>query len=165
MENLNYQKRAVSCCFTGHRKVPDNMVKPLKKRISTAVTDCCAHGITRFFDGGAQGFDLLAAEAVLSLRAEYPQVQLVLVIPHQEQTRGWNLCSKERYEAVREKADEVVCLAEHYYRGCMQQRNRYMVNHSSLCVCYLTESRGGTAATVAYAQRQGLFVLNLALGA
>ena len=37
-----------------------------------------------------------------------------------------------------------------------------MVDRSSVCVCYLTQESGGTASTVKYALRKGLFVRNLA---
>ena len=59
-------------------------------------------------------------------------------------------------------ADEVRVLAPRYYDGCMQARNRYMVDRASVCIAYLTETRGGTAGTVRYAEKQGISVINLA---
>lgn len=50
----------------------------------------------------------------------------------------------------------------HYYKGCMHQRNRVLVNNSSTCICYLTQTEGGTAYTVNYARNSGLSVFNLA---
>ena len=44
----------------------------------------------------------------------------------------------------------------------MQNRNRYMADRSSVCVCFLTEREGGTAYTVKCAQKRGLEILNLA---
>ena len=49
-----------------------------------------------------------------------------------------------------------------YYNGCMQVRNRYLVDHSSACICYLNNLRSGTAYTVKYAESQGLQIINLA---
>ncbi len=40
--------------------------------------------------------------------------------------------------------------------------NRYLVDNSGVCVCYLTRDAGGTAYTVNYAKRQGLEIINLA---
>ena len=48
-----------------------------------------------------------------------------------------------------------------YTRGCMHKRNRHLVDHSGVCVAYLTESRGGTAYTVDYARKNGVPVINL----
>ena len=66
------------------------------------------------------------------------------------------------YDRIKGYANEVFCLSERYFRGCMHQRNRYMVDHSSVCVCYLTREDGGTASTVKYARRKGLPICNLA---
>jgi len=44
----------------------------------------------------------------------------------------------------------------------MHLRNRYMVDHSCTCICYLTETTGGTAYTVKYAREKGLHIFNIA---
>lgn len=45
----------------------------------------------------------------------------------------------------------------------MMVRNRFMVDRSALCVCYLNKMKGGTMSTVAYAVQEKLSVLNLAM--
>ncbi len=66
--------------------------------------------------------------------------------------------------AVRELIrDKVVYMSEHYTRDCMFRRNRHLVDNSSVCICYLTGKRGGTAYTVKYAEQEGIMVKNLAL--
>ena len=57
--------------------------------------------------------------------------------------------------------DECICLAKTYRKGCFHIRNRYMVDNSCYCICYLTENKGGTAYTVNYAKRQGLKIINI----
>ena len=59
-------------------------------------------------------------------------------------------------------ADEIIYISEVYYRGCMQKRNRYMVDHSVICLCYLTETSGGTKYTIDYCKKQGKEIINLA---
>lgn len=108
------------------------------------------------------GFDTLAAQAVLKLREEYPQIRLILVLPCKEQTRGWPAADVDIYNEILHQADKVVYTAEHYYRGCMFKRNRHLVDNSSVCICYLTSDHGGTAYTVRYAQSQQLKIVNLA---
>ena len=119
-------------------------------------------GFTRFLSGGALGFDTLAAETVLEISEDYPHVELVIVRPCEDQTRGWSAKDTTRYEAILARASEVVTLAPAYHPGCMQARNRYLVEHSAVCICYLTERAGGTAYTVRYAASRGLPVVNLA---
>ena len=77
----------------------------------------------------------------------------------------WSAEEQARYERIAEQASEVVTLAPHYFRGCMQIRNRYMVDRAAVCVCYLTETKGGTVNTVNYARKRGLSTYNLAEGA
>ena len=69
----------------------------------------------------------------------------------------------QEYERIKALADKVVYTSQEYTKGCMHKRNRHLVDHSSVCVCYLTKKDGGTAYTVDYAERQGLEVINLAL--
>ena len=47
-------------------------------------------------------------------------------------------------------------------QGCMYKRNRHLVDHSGVCVCYLTKDSGGTTYTVRYARAHGLEIINLA---
>ena len=119
-------------------------------------------GIVRFLSGGAVGFDTIAAETVLEIAADYPNVELVIVRPCADQTRGWNARDTARYEAILARARDVVTLEPAYRPGCMQARNRYLVDHSAVCICYLTEPAGGTAYTVRYAASRKLPVINLA---
>lgn len=74
----------------------------------------------------------------------------------------WNQRDIEVYDDIKSKADKVVALSECYYEGCMQARNRYLVQNSNYCVCYLKNVSSGTGYTVRYAEQQGLIVLNVA---
>ena len=44
----------------------------------------------------------------------------------------------------------------------MHKRNRHLVDNSSACIAYLTESKGGTAYTVDYADKHDLTIFNIA---
>ncbi len=106
--------------------------------------------------------DTLAAQTVLELKKDYPHIKLILVLPCRNQTRGWDEKDIAVYEAIKDKADKVVYTSEQYFNGCMQKRNRYLVDNSSLCICYLTKKNGGTAFTVGYALKNGLHIISIA---
>ena len=108
------------------------------------------------------GFDTLAAQTVLDLKTDYPQIKLILVLPCLSQTDSWSSEDKDKYEYIKANADKVVYTSREYTKGCMHKRNRHLVDNSSACVCYLTEKTGGTAYTVEYANSKGLFVINTA---
>ena len=68
----------------------------------------------------------------------------------------------EHYNQIKEQADKVTYTSLEYTADCMLRRNDHLVDGSSVCICYKTKNRGGTAYTVNYAHQQGLQVINLA---
>ena len=148
-------------CFTGHRKIPPEQAGALARQLKSTLIQLINDGYRYFGAGGALGYDTLAAQTVLELKTQYPDVKLILVLPCLSQTRGWSARDIEIYEDIKSKADKVVYTSQEYTRGCMHKRNRHLVDNSSVCVCYLTESTGGTAYTVDYARRNKLTVINL----
>ena len=149
------------CCFTGHRKIPENELPNLQRRLQKAVKGLLKQGVTTFYAGGALGFDTLAAQAVLNARRFHPQVKLILALPCRDQAGRWEERDRLLYESIKRRADEVVYVSEQYTRGCMFERNRYMVDHSDICV-YCTSGEGGTAYTVRYAEKKEIPIVNLA---
>ena len=148
-------------CFTGHRRILQEHFGTLAQRLKTILVQLINEGYVYFGAGGALGFDTLAAQTVLELKNEHPEIKLILVLPCLSQTRGWSTRDIEIYEDIKSKADKVVYTSQEYTRGCMHKRNRHLVDNSSVCVCYLTESTGGTAYTVDYAKKNSLTVINL----
>ena len=51
------------------------------------------------------------------------------------------------------KANETVILADHYYQGCMQNRDKYMVEHAEVMIAYCKKTTGGAAYTVKLFQK------------
>ena len=148
-------------CFTGHRELNgcEAELSPLLDRVLQRLYE---QGYRRFWNGAALGFDQLAAEAVLRLRARHSDVQLLMAVPCESQSRRWSQEQCLRYERILAEADECRVLSKHYYNGCMNVRNRFMVDRSSVCVCYLNQPKGGTMSTVAYAVSKQLASVNLA---
>ena len=149
------------CVFTGHRAIPAH-TGPLYDALLRHITALYDGGFTDFVSGGAMGFDLLAAEAVLALRPLYPDMRLVMVLPCLGQERAYSPADKERYRAVLDRADMVRYTSHKYYRGCMLARDRVMAEAAHHCVCYLTRSTGGTAYTVRQCVLRDVPVTNLA---
>lgn len=154
--------RSKTCSFTGHRDIPDSMESHLFQRVMDGVHYLYSKKIKTFLAGGAIGFDTLAAKAVIECRKIHQDIRLILVLPCQDQARRWKQSDIDTYESIKDLADEVICLSDHYYSGCMHNRNRYLIDNSSACICYLTQESGGTAYTVKYAKNSGLSIFNLA---
>lgn len=150
------------CCFTGHRVIPEAKQPVIERDLEKALVKLIKQGVIYYENGGALGFDTIAAKTVIRLREQYPHVKLILVLPCSNQADYWSDRDRQVYQEIKEQADEVVYTSEHYYRGCMHKRNRYLVDTSGVCVCYLKENKGGTAYTVGYAKKNGVQVINIA---
>lgn len=151
-----------TCCFTGHRDLPVNCREDIAAKLSETIILLIQKGVQIYRAGGALGFDTLAAQTVLKLKETHPNIKLILMLPCRTQTRGWPVEDVREYERIRGMADEVIYTGQEYTKGCMFRRNRCLVDDSSICVCYLTKNKGGTAYTVNYARKQGLEIMNLA---
>lgn len=158
------REKSNTCCFTGHRDISAMSYRQLMNSVEPMLMRLIENGYTHFVCGGALGFDTFAASYICSLKMRGFAVKLVLMLPCRDQTAKWGEYDKRVYAYLLERADEVLYISESYYAGCMQKRNRAMVDASSACICYLTSEGGsGTRQTVDYALKQGLSVVNVAL--
>ncbi len=119
-------------------------------------------GIVNYYAGGALGFDLAAAATVLNMKRVYPDITLHIALPCPDHMKNWRRSEVELFERVRSRADSVTCVSDSYHKGCMQLRNRYMVDRSSYCIAYMKKKSGGTYNTVSYALKRGIKTVNLA---
>lgn len=154
-------ERRQICCFSGHRDL-SGAGPGLELKLEAAIRQVIGDGVRYFGAGGAMGFDALAARTVLRLKREYPGIRLILVLPCRDQAAGWPAGKAAEYEGILQRADKVVWLADRYYKGCMHARNRYLVDHSGVCICYCRHAWGGTGYTVDYCARCGVKTINLA---
>ena len=161
--------RENSCCFTGHRpaKLPwrydeeDFRCLRLKRRIAAAVEAAYEEGYRHFACGMALGCDLYFCEAVLALRERWPGVVMEAAIPCPSQADRWPPRQRERYRRLVAACDLETVVCQAYSPGCMQRRDRYMVDHASLLIAVFDGSPGGTRYTMQYAMGQGLSIVDL----
>lgn len=143
-------------CVTGHRAM-SAFPAGLSETLRSVVLD----GYTEFLVGMALGFDQYCYEELLRMKGEFPQLRIVACIPCGDQAARFTRAQKARYDRLCAAADERIVLYPSYVEGCMQERNRYMVDHSDLVVAYLRYAGGGTYYTVKYAIERGKEILYL----
>ncbi len=153
--------RKKTCCFTGHRELGYAKYIYIKHKLICVIDELISAGITEFCTGGALGFDTVAAQTVLEARERNPHIKLHLILPCKNQAENWNYIQRETYNDIIRRADSIEYLCEYYTRFCMQMRNRELVDRSSVCVCCLEKTKGGTAYTVNYAKKSGLRIINV----
>lgn len=162
MQQTN-QPNPFSVAFTGHRYVSCLAEQTVIEDLRTIIRDLYRHGgIRNFYCGMAMGFDLLAAEAVLELKKQYPDITLSAIVPYRNQSERYYPRAKAKYEQLLSKADDVVILSEEYHSRCYLARNDYMLKHSRLLIAYYDGvSRGGTSYTVNKARKRSMPTINL----
>ena len=157
------------CSVTGHRPggFPWNYsdkncsahvayLADISDRIERMITK---EGYSYFIAGGAIGVDTDFAEAVIRLRdTKYPNIQLEIAVPCENQTLKWTAADKEKYNQILQKANVVNVLSKHYTSFCMQKRNEYMINKSDNVLAYWNPSKnkGGTYNAMRYMERKGI---------
>ena len=154
--------RPHACFFTGHRDLPAQRLVRLTEVLNLQTEALVYQGFDVFLCGGARGFDLYAASAVLRLKRDHPSLRLVMALPCPGQTRGWQRCDRDLYDYLCAHAESFY-LSEQYDADCMRRRNHFLVDHAAAGLAYETGNyRSGTAQTVRYASSRHIPVINLA---
>ena len=156
-----------TCCFTGHR--PQSLpwkynesgeeFEKFKLTLKNKIINSIQEGYLHFISGMAMGLDLIAAEIILELKDNYPSISLECAIPCKNQTFRWSPSYRQRYKNVVNQADKISMISDTYYTsGCMEKRNKYMVDNSNKIIALYLNIPGGTKQTLDYALEQGLKV-------
>ncbi len=158
MNNLHSKTIA----FTGHRFIPFDRQPKVKSLLRQSIANIYKQGFFTYYCGMAMGFDLLAAEVIISMKEQgFPNLKLIAVVPYRNQSERFSQRDKQRYNNALSKADEVIVLSENYTQKCFLQRNDYMLDHAGCVFAYLSRTdRGGTYYTCKKAVNRRICVVN-----
>lgn len=169
------KNNSFTCSFTGYRpqKLPfsskpcDPAFVEFENRITETIISLVNEGCDTFISGMAMGFDMIAAQCVLTVKEIMNNriIDLVCALPFTEQAKNYPVPWKEKYERILEKCDRAILLSDNYHRSCYMQRNRFMVDNSDIVMTYYNGLPGGTKNTLEYAEKKGRRIINLALPA
>lgn len=156
-----------TCFFSGHREIPENIQEQLKTRLIQEILNCVNNGTTTFISGGARGFDMLAADAVIHLQQiseEFARrVQLVLYLPCYDQSARWSEKDVVKLKMLKFQAYKYIYITKgNYTNDCMKLRNYAMVDASQNGIVYCSRDRSGTAQTIRRAIRKNVSFVNIA---
>lgn len=151
----------ITCCFSGPR--PKNYLwgsdeeceAKIAEKLKIAVQEAIGRGYRHFISGMAAGIDLLAAKIVLQMRENMPDkgIPMEAAVPFPDQPRRWKEETKLEYERILLRCDNVHFIADAFSVAAYQERDRYMVERSSLLIAVPGKPNGGTARTIAYAKK------------
>ena len=151
------------CSFTGYRlqKLYEAMggaefIHELKTALWAEINQLLDNGFMVFQCGMALGADMLFAETVIEFKRRYPRVKFNAFIPCLGQDKAWSQPQTEKYRYILDHASEVKLTSNSdYFDGCMQIRNRELVDTCDLLLAVFDGKRGGTMQTVEYAKKRG----------
>ena len=157
-----------SVCFSGYRPTKFNYTAENKKliyqKLIIEIGACIKYGYNSFYFGGAPGFDLLAAFALIYLKKAF-DIKLICALPYEnfylsdEFDEAW----RRDYQAIINKCDEIINVsgAREKTGDCFGARNKFMVDNSDILICFSDGKPGGTKNTIGYACQKGLKIINL----
>lgn len=74
--------KSKTCFFTGHRKIAQSKIEIVKAQLAENIEKMITeYDVNTFIDGGALGFDTIAAETVIEMREKYQNIKLVMYLP------------------------------------------------------------------------------------
>ena len=137
------------CTFFGHRDCPASIRGALRATLIRLIEQ---EGVTSFLVGCQGAFDAAAASVLRELWPRYPQINCAVVLaylPRRAEAFPLPTLLPEGIERVPG-------------RFAISWRNRWLLEHCDMVVCYVTHSWGGAAKFVQLAKKQGKSVCNLA---
>lgn len=157
-----------ACGFTGYRfeKLPFSRrdfaaIEALKQKLREACVLAIDAGCTSFISGFAQGSDLLFAETVLELDAQYEGITLEAALPFDEPDKLWPLSDRQQFSQLLQKCSSVHSLQNDYSSGCYHRRNDYILKNSARLIAVFNPAdnrRGGTFYTVNRARKLDMHI-------
>ena len=157
MNNEIYIKKEYTCAITGHRRAYDNIKKETVESVFVSLIES---GYDTFLVGMAVGFDTFCFNILNKLKEDY-NFRIIACVPCENQDKNFSPKQKKQYRELLESADEKVLIEKEYTPYCMLKRNRFMVDNSSVLVCYLRVEKGGTKYTVDYARTKKIKIISV----
>ena len=107
-------------------------IKYIKKVIEKKLVNLIEEGLEWVLISGQLGVELWAAEVVLALKKQYPDLKLAVITPYLNQQSNWNEANKMLYDEITQSANYVDSISKRDYESPSQlkQKNEFLVNKS-----------------------------------
>ena len=131
------------CFFIGHREAPESIYPELARTVEQLIEQ----GVTDFYVGHYGNFDRLAARAVIAAKQRHPEVRLTMLLPYHPAEREVILPSgfdSSLYPPGMENVPR---------RFAIARANRWMVEHCTHLVAYVTHPASNAGKVVEWGRR------------
>lgn len=151
-----------SCCFVGDTSLPLEKIEKIVVGLDREIERLIADGVTDFISGGNLGFEQIAASLIAAKKEMGKNIRLIFVLSHKTQADLWGEKQRALYQNLLNEADEIIYVSEQCDSFCIKLRSKYMVDHSTYCICALQRKGDIANQTVEYARERGLQIVNVA---
>ena len=136
-----------ACTFFGHKEVYGLN----RERLLCTIEELIRQGIDTFYVGNQGQFDGIVYSCLKQLRKSYPHIYVCVVLAYlpTENRPGEDL------------ADAMYPEIEGPPRFAIARRNRWMIQESQYCVCFVDHTWGGAYQFAKLAKKQGLKLINI----
>lgn len=149
--------RDVTCCCIGPAQLYASEIPELNLWLGQTIEQLRKkHGVKYFGVGGNRGFEMMAANTILSLRQRYPDIRLILVLPCPEYASKWREDDRRSISGIISQASKIVYASKSYTPTCMAMRDKRLIDYSGTLI---THSDKSTATAVAYAKKMDVEVI------
>lgn len=131
------------CFFIGHRDAPESIYPELARTVEQLI----GQGVTDFYVGHYGNFDRLAARVVIAAKQRHPEVRLTMLLPYHPAEREVILPSgfdSSLYPPGMENVPR---------RFAIARANRWMVEHCTHLVAYVTHPASNAGKVVEWGRR------------
>ena len=143
--------------FTGHRTYDGSA----NDTLMATIRELYFEGAHHFRVGMAEGFDLAAGEAVVSLMQEHHDIILEACIPWPTFNARFSTTDQQRYNNILTQATIIRYSGEAYHPTIFHHRNDMLIEEANIVVAWWNGGSSGTGYTVKRAKKLGLIIKNI----
>lgn len=117
----------------------------IKKAIENELKTLIEEGLEWVVLTGQQGVEIWAAEVILELKSDFPDLKYSVITPFLDQEKNWNEIKKEKYNYIVSKADFVTSVSKRPYEAPWQfiEKDKFIIqNTDALLLIYDEENEG-----------------------
>jgi len=120
-------------------------IRIIKKSLENRLRALIDEGLEWVILSGQLGVETWAAEVVLEMKKEFPDLKYAVLTPFLEQEKNWNETKQEKYQMIIDKADFHRSLTNKPYEAPWQfiEKNKFFLRNSDgILIVYDEETEG-----------------------
>ena len=140
----------------------------IKKALESRLTPLLEAGLEWIIMSGQPGVETWAAETAIDLQEDFPDLQIAIITPFEEQDKNWNDAKKQAYEFILAHADYTVSLTKRPYEAPWQfiEKDKFLLRNSDGILIVYDEENDGSPKfmkkmAMSYAEKSDYEVLTI----